>query len=97
MICQGARGIANNSAGEENTPVYRGSSTTAEIDANKVEWANSLVFDTDQSKLFYIKKEQTETDYKVEIPVSSGGGGATPTAELTMTINEGDTVTINIV
>ena len=51
--------------------IYQGTKTTNEIDTNRETMKNSLVFNTDDNKLYYVKKEQTETDFKVEIPLKS--------------------------
>lgn len=50
--------------------IYQGIKTTTEIEASKETMKNSLVWDSDKSKLVYIKKEQTDTDYLLEIPLN---------------------------
>lgn len=47
---------------------YQGTKTTAEIDANYLSLANSLVYDGDQMVLYYIPANPTADNYKVEVP-----------------------------
>ena len=52
-------------------PIYYGKKTTVEIDDATTGYptmANGLVYDSTEGKLYYIKKTQTATDYKVEVP-----------------------------
>ena len=65
--------INNNLPSIDIPVIYHGQKTTTEIDDPTTGYPtmqNGLVYDTTESKLYYIKKEQTDTDYKVEVPVS---------------------------
>lgn len=66
--------IINNLPSADGSIVYHGQKTTTEIDDATTGYptmANGLVYDTTEGYLYYIKKEQTATDYKLKIPIGT--------------------------